>query len=234
MVRNGETLPSRRRRIRAAERCLRGSTTIRARKILFEPLVAAVSAAPTSAARIRRARSSRRSTGRRRRRSSARRRTATTGRSPGRDDDRLYTAYGDGWGFEPLRAREAAASASPASKAVRTALRGVNIRSATVEQKGDGTDGKKASGMLMVDGVLYLWARNAGNSQLAWSTDHGQTWTWADWKFTHELRLSDLPELRQELRRGARRLRLHLLARRGQRLPGRRPHGAGPRAEGQS
>ncbi|MDP7304428.1 MAG: hypothetical protein QGG09_15085, partial [Pirellulaceae bacterium] len=32
--------------------------------------------------------------------------------------------------------------------------------------------------------VLYLWARNAGNSQLAWSTDHAKTWTWADWKFT--------------------------------------------------
>lgn len=36
----------------------------------------------------------------------------------------------------------------------------------------------------MVNGVLYLWARNAGLSQLAWSTDHGRTWTWADWKFT--------------------------------------------------
>ena len=36
----------------------------------------------------------------------------------------------------------------------------------------------------MVDGVLYLWVRNAGNAQLAWSTDHGKTWEWADWKFT--------------------------------------------------
>ena len=36
----------------------------------------------------------------------------------------------------------------------------------------------------MVDGMLYLWARNAGNAQLAWSADHGATWTWADWKFT--------------------------------------------------
>src|SRR5215813_9045711 len=36
----------------------------------------------------------------------------------------------------------------------------------------------------MVKGVLYLWARNAGNAQLAWSGDHGQTWTWSDWKFT--------------------------------------------------
>ena len=37
--------------------------------------------------------------------------------------------------------------------------------------------------MLMVDGVLYVWVRNAGNSQLAWSMDHAQTWTWADWRF---------------------------------------------------
>jgi hypothetical protein len=33
--------------------------------------------------------------------------------------------------------------------------------------------------------VLHLWARNAGNSQLAWSADHGRSWTWADWKFTN-------------------------------------------------
>ena len=41
---------------------------------------------------------------------------------------------------------------------------------ATAETLGDGAKGKKASGMLMVDGVLYMWVRNAGNSQLAWST----------------------------------------------------------------
>jgi hypothetical protein len=57
------------------------------------------------------------------------------------------------------------------------------VRAATVEADGDGTAGRKASGMLMVDGVLYLLARNVGNSQLAWSKDEGQTWTWADWKF---------------------------------------------------
>jgi len=36
----------------------------------------------------------------------------------------------------------------------------------------------------MVDGTLYLWARNAGNAQLAWSRDRGRTWAWADWKLT--------------------------------------------------
>ncbi len=36
----------------------------------------------------------------------------------------------------------------------------------------------------MIDGVLYLLARNLENAQLGWSRDHGATWTWADWKFT--------------------------------------------------
>jgi hypothetical protein len=26
--------------------------------------------------------------------------------------------------------------------------------------------------------------RNTGNSQVAWSADHGKTWTWCDWRFT--------------------------------------------------
>ncbi len=38
--------------------------------------------------------------------------------------------------------------------------------------------------MLMVDNILYMWVRNLGNSQLAWSTDYGNTWTWSSWKFT--------------------------------------------------
>jgi hypothetical protein len=41
--------------------------------------------------------------------------------------------------------------------------------------------------MLMVDGTLYMFLRNADRrgrqSQLAWSTDHGKTWTEADWRF---------------------------------------------------
>ena len=98
------------------------------------------------------------------------------------DDDHLYTAYGDGRGFKPfvpykLSMGFARIDGFPAD------LRGVNLRS-DGETRGDGAGGKKASGLLMVDGVLYLWARNAGNSQLAWSTDHAKTWTWADWKFT--------------------------------------------------
>ena len=98
------------------------------------------------------------------------------------DDDALYTAYGDGWGFEPRVPEKLslglARVSGPADRPV-----GTNLRAPTLEQKGDGAAGKKASGLLMVDGVLYLWARNAGNSQLAWSADRGQTWTWSHWRF---------------------------------------------------
>jgi CubicO group peptidase (beta-lactamase class C family) len=99
------------------------------------------------------------------------------------DDGQLYTAYGDGTGFEPgipakLSLGFARVEGGPAD------FVGVNIRSASGEQKGDGKAGKKASGMLMVDGVLYMWARNAGNARLAWSKDHARTWEWSAWGFT--------------------------------------------------
>ncbi len=98
------------------------------------------------------------------------------------DDDAQYTAYGDGQGFDPpvpekLSLGLARVVGPPED------FTGINIRSATGERKGDGAKGEKASGMLSVGGVLYLWARNSGNSRLAWSSDHAKTWTWCDWKF---------------------------------------------------
>jgi CubicO group peptidase (beta-lactamase class C family) len=92
------------------------------------------------------------------------------------DDDAQYTSYGDGEGFEPLLDTKlsmgfARIAGGPAN------FRGINIRS-DGERRGDGAKGAKASGILMVDGVLYMWVRNTGNSQLAWSRDHGRTWQW--------------------------------------------------------
>ena len=98
------------------------------------------------------------------------------------DDDALYTAYGDGWGFEPRVEKKLSLGLAKVVGAP-THFHGINIRS-PIEQLGDGAHGPKASGMLMVDGILYMLVRNATNSQLAWSNDHGQNWTWADWKFT--------------------------------------------------
>jgi len=99
------------------------------------------------------------------------------------DDDALYTAYGDGNGFAAPKAPRLSLGLAKVLGGAED-FKGANIRSETGEQKGDGASGKKASGMLMVDGVLYMLARNAKNAQLAWSADRGQTWTWADWRFT--------------------------------------------------
>src|SRR5205823_13592492 len=103
------------------------------------------------------------------------------------DDDNLYTAYGDGQGFDPKVPTKLSLGFAKVQGPA-TGFTGINIRSPTGEQAGDGAAGKKASGMLMVNGVLYMWVRNVdlnGNqSQLAWSSDHAVTWTWSSWKFT--------------------------------------------------
>ena len=99
------------------------------------------------------------------------------------DDGGLYTAYGDGNGFEPFLSEKLSLGFARVS-GIPPEIQGTNIRSETGEQRGDGPRGKKASGLLMMDGILYLWARNAGNAQLAWSDDHARTWQWCDWRFT--------------------------------------------------
>jgi CubicO group peptidase (beta-lactamase class C family) len=93
------------------------------------------------------------------------------------DDNHLYTVYGDGWGFEPLLKTKlsqgfARIEGDPGD------FRAFNIRSETGERRGEGKNGPKASGLLMVDGVLYMFVRNTGNATLAWSRDRGRTWEW--------------------------------------------------------
>ncbi len=103
------------------------------------------------------------------------------------DDGSLYAAYGDGWGFNPNVPKKLSLGFArvdgPAMNFV-----GVNLYPSDGQQTGNGSSGKKASGMLMVDGVLYMWVRNANGSgehcQLAWSTDYALTWNWSDWSFT--------------------------------------------------
>ena len=99
------------------------------------------------------------------------------------DDDRQYTAYGDGWGFKPRTESKLSLGVVCVTGGPED-FRGVNVRTPSGEQVGQGSEGKKGSGILCVDNVLYMWVRNAGNSQLAWSADHGRTWQWNDWRFT--------------------------------------------------
>ncbi|MEZ4660371.1 MAG: hypothetical protein R2911_22670 [Caldilineaceae bacterium] len=102
------------------------------------------------------------------------------------DDGALYGAYGDGWGFEPLLDQKLSLGFVKVEGDA-AAFVGSNIRS-DGEKIGDGWKGPKPAGMLMVDGALYLWVRNAGDNgrecQLARSADHAQTWVWSDWHFT--------------------------------------------------
>lgn len=51
-----------------------------------------------------------------------------------------------------------------------------------------GKNGMKASGLVMINEVLYLWARNAipgtgTGSVLGWSENRGVDWHWCDWMF---------------------------------------------------
>ena len=99
------------------------------------------------------------------------------------DDDALYTAYGDGNGFEPFVPKKLSIGFARVT-GLPPDFQGMNFPAQNGDFRGDGRSGRKASGILMVDGVLYLLARNLDNAQLAWSRDHGASWTWADWKFT--------------------------------------------------
>ena len=101
------------------------------------------------------------------------------------DDGSLYTAWGDGQGPDHPDAERvsmgfARVDGGPLDAEV------VKIDSPD-EQSGDGRGGRKASGMLMVDGVLYMWVRNDNQQgehcRLWWSTDRGANWRRADWSF---------------------------------------------------
>ncbi len=72
------------------------------------------------------------------------------------DDDALYTAYGDGWGFEPRVEKKLSMGFAKILGGPQNP-RGVNVRSSSGETLGQGAQGVKGSGILMVDGVLYLW-----------------------------------------------------------------------------
>lgn len=98
------------------------------------------------------------------------------------DDGALYTAYGDGWGFAPQRSRKLGLGLAKILGGPQD-FQGINVPSPTGEMVGEGPNSPKASGMLCVQGVLYMLVRNVGNAQVVWSEDHAATWHWCEWKF---------------------------------------------------
>ena len=99
------------------------------------------------------------------------------------EDGAQYTAYGDGYGFSPYLDKVLSLGFVKVT-GLPPDFEGINIRSESGERVGHDITGAKASGMLMLDDILYMLARNTGNSQLAWSVDGARMWTWADWRFT--------------------------------------------------
>jgi len=106
------------------------------------------------------------------------------------DGDIQITSYGDGDGFGRRRPRLSLGFARIIGDPPKH--RGEDLPSNIDTPEGGGNRAIKASGLLMVDGVLYLFVRNYRppgsrdftNSRLAWSKDQGASWTWADWHFS--------------------------------------------------
>ncbi len=108
------------------------------------------------------------------------------------EDDLCITAWGDGPGFEGPTGREHRLSLGFARiYGDPPGFRGEDFATNADTPEGGGSSGIKASGLLMADGVLYLFVRNYKppgsddftNARLALSHDRGAHWEWADWHF---------------------------------------------------
>ena len=106
------------------------------------------------------------------------------------DDDLQITAYNDGKGFSNrtphLTLGFAKIFGDPPDHHAE------DLVSDADTPMGGGPAGIKSSGLLMVDGILNMFVRNYRpsnsedytNSRLAWSTNLGVNWNWADWHFS--------------------------------------------------
>jgi hypothetical protein len=104
------------------------------------------------------------------------------------DDGALYTTYGDGEGFGKRNPKLSLGFAKMIGEFPN--YRGVDIASNIDAVMGGGPTGIKSSGLILVDGTMYLFVRNIAiasdftNAKMAWSRDYMKTWTWADWYFS--------------------------------------------------
>ena len=88
------------------------------------------------------------------------------------DDDALYTAYGDGSGFEPLVPEKLSLGLAKVDGPPEDSPGSIPLADRRAE--GGRPSGQKASGMLMVGGVLYLLGPERGQRAARWSTDHAR------------------------------------------------------------
>jgi Domain of unknown function (DUF4185) len=106
------------------------------------------------------------------------------------DDDALYTAWGDGGGFDGSDSLGRVSLGFARIEGGPENFRGINVNgglnaehTATFPKKG------KASGIVCVNGILYANINLQDGTWpdvhhvMAWSTNHGATWAKADWMF---------------------------------------------------
>lgn len=90
------------------------------------------------------------------------------------DDGYIYTAFGDGWGFEPRLKNKVDLGICRISGGP-THFKGENVAVIEPPLGSRGVISIKGTGILMVNGRLYLWSRRDGGT-LRESTDRGNTW----------------------------------------------------------
>ncbi|MDO8541324.1 MAG: DUF4185 domain-containing protein [Opitutaceae bacterium] len=103
------------------------------------------------------------------------------------DDNRLYSAWGDGGGFGGTNSKGRVLLGIARVDGDAQAYRGKNVWGG-FEPEHPAQFGGKSYGILSVGGTLYLWLApqpnpHLENCRIAYSSDHGATWQLADWQF---------------------------------------------------
>jgi hypothetical protein len=109
------------------------------------------------------------------------------------DDDKQYTVWGDGGGFGGTNGIGRSSIGVASIEGNWHAFKPTNIWGGYMGLNSHELKGK-SYGIVCVDEVLYMWAGlfkpNSDDPfdevRIAQSTDHGASWTFADWSFTKE------------------------------------------------
>jgi hypothetical protein len=104
------------------------------------------------------------------------------------DDDHQYVAWGDGGGFGGTNSDGRVSLGVARIEGPHDKYLGHNVWGGK-NPKSKAQFGGKSYGIVCVDGVLYMWVgpgsdtTSYGEARLCKSTDHGATWSKADWAF---------------------------------------------------
>ena len=109
------------------------------------------------------------------------------------DDGHQYAVFGDGGGFGGSNQQGRVSMGITRIEGSHTDYVGKNVWGG-FEAENPAQFKGKGTGILSLDGTLYMWVADAGskvvsNARLAISKDHSKTWNLSDWQWTMEDRL---------------------------------------------